>query len=159
MRYGCGSRVGQQQDAGTGMCGCGCATFSRRYDNSICAPAALPRVFSSNMPTPSADLEELSAWLRLAQEPGLSAAQARHLLAAAGLPQQVYEMSWAALSRIVPETLATQLRRPPDALLAQRIEAGLRWLSVPAHHVCTLADPDYPQALLDLADPPLIHRI
>jgi len=108
------------------------------------------------MPTATSNTEELTAWLRLAQEPGLSAAQARHLLAAAGLPQHVYDLSVAALCKIVPEPLAVQLHRPPDAALAQRIEASLQWLQAPMHHVLTLADPDYPQTLLDLADPPLL---
>jgi len=108
------------------------------------------------MPSPDPEPEELSAWLRLAQEPGLSPAQARHLLAAAGLPQQVYDLSVAALRRIVPDALAVQLRRPPNDALAERIAASLQWLQAPGRRVLTLADPDYPQRLLDLADPPLL---
>jgi len=108
------------------------------------------------MPTDTLNSAELYAWLRLAQEPNLSTAQARHLLAAAGLPQHVYEWSIPALAKIVPETLAMQLHRPPDEGLAQRIQAGLQWLSAADHHLLTLADPDYPQSLLDLADPPLL---
>jgi len=108
------------------------------------------------MPRPAPPVEELTAWLRLAQEPGLSAAQARHLLAAAGLPQHVYDLSIPALCKIVPQALAVQLHRPPDETLAQRIAASLHWQQAPEHHVVTLADPDYPQSLLDLADPPLL---
>jgi len=108
------------------------------------------------MPSPAPPTEELYAWLRLAQEPGLSAAQARHLLAAAGLPQHVYALSMSALCGIVPEMLAVQLHRPPDAVLAQRIAVSLQWLQAPMRHIVTLADPEYPQALLDLADPPLL---
>jgi len=108
------------------------------------------------MPTSPLQTEELYAWLRLAQEPGLSAAQARHLLAAAGLPQHVYALSVSALRRIVPEPLALQLHRPPDDVLAQRIDASVQWLAQPGHHLLTLADPDYPQSLLALADPPLL---
>jgi len=116
-----------------------------------------PRVYCVPiMPSPTPPAEELYAWLRLAQEPGLSAAQARHLLVTAGLPQHVYALSMPALRKIVPETLAVQLHRAPDIVLAQRIDASLQWLQVPGHRVLTLADPDYPQTLLDLTDPPLL---
>lgn len=108
------------------------------------------------MPTPTPRIEELRAWLRLSQEPGLGPAQARLLLATAGLPQEIYAMSVPALSRVVPESMALQLRRPPDDLLAQRIQTTLEWLLAPRHHVLTLADADYPRSLLDLSDPPLL---
>jgi len=105
---------------------------------------------------PEISSEELGAWLRLAHEPGLSAAQTRLLLARFGLPQHVYAASVVALCRVVPEALALQLRRAPDDALAQRMADGLAWLDAAGHTLLTLADPDYPRSLLDLSDPPVL---
>ncbi len=99
---------------------------------------------------------ELIAWLRLSQEPDLGAAQARNLLAACGLPQDIYAMSVPALSRLLPEPLARQLRQAPDETQQKQIDAALAWLEQPGHHLLTLADPAYPQKLLDIHDPPLV---
>jgi len=116
-----------------------------------------PQPASHNtMPTTSPDTEELTAWLRLSQEPGLSAAQARHLLAAAGLPQHIYTGSIPTLCKVVPQALAQQLHRPPQDTLAQGIAASLQWLRTPQHYIVTLADAAYPQALLNIPDPPLL---
>ncbi|XOT96353.1 DNA-protecting protein DprA, partial [Alcaligenes pakistanensis] len=50
--------------------------------------------------------EELRAWLRLSLEPELAPAQARQLLAACGLPPQIYQSSAHTLSRHIPSELA-----------------------------------------------------
>lgn len=100
--------------------------------------------------------EELRAWLRLSLEPGLGPAQARALLAAIGLPQDIYALPAASLVRHVPPELAHQLRRPPSAETAAAIDRTMEWLEQPGHHILTLADPDYPRALLDIHDPPLL---
>src|SRR5690606_36364818 len=100
--------------------------------------------------------DELIAWLRLSQEPDLGAAQARNLLAACGLPQDIYAMSVPALCRFLPEPLARQLRQAPGDAQQNQIDAALAWLEQPDHHLLTLADPAYPQQLLDIHDPPLV---
>jgi len=104
--------------------------------------------------TPSTD--ELSAWIRLSLEPGLGAVQARHLLAAIGLPQDIYALSAASLAKVIPHDLARQLSRPPDERTAQAIERTQEWLKTPGRRVITLADPDYPHTLLDTHDPPIL---
>lgn len=100
--------------------------------------------------------EELHAWIRLSLEPDLGPAQARTLLAAIGLPQDIYALPAAALAKYVPGELARQLQRPPSRDIQTRIDHTLEWLEQPGHHVLTLPDPDYPPALLDTYDPPLL---
>ncbi|MYN13006.1 DNA-protecting protein DprA [Pusillimonas sp. TS35] len=99
---------------------------------------------------------ELSAWLRLSMEPGLSSADARRLLAVFGLPQEIYGASMGALARVVPAELVAQMRGEPPELAARSIERALVWADEPGHHVLTLADAAYPPALLDTHDPPVL---
>lgn len=99
--------------------------------------------------------EELSAWIRLTLEPGLGPAQARLLLAGIGLPQDIYALPSASLAKILPQDLARQLSRPASPQIEETIARTLKWLDEPGHHLVTLADPGYPQALLDIHDPPL----
>lgn len=100
--------------------------------------------------------EEISAWIRLSLEPGLGPAQARNLLSAVGLPQDIYALSTAALSKFVPADLARQLKQAASDATQEAISNTLRWLQEPNHHLLTLADPSYPRALLDTHDPPLL---
>ena len=101
-------------------------------------------------------LEELRSWIRLSLEPDLGPAQARHLLAAAGLPHAIYALSPGALGKLVPAELAGQLKREPEEVMQRAIDDTVRWLEHPAHHLLTLADPTYPQSLFDTHDPPIV---
>ncbi|ANN79826.1 DNA-processing protein DprA [Bordetella flabilis] len=100
--------------------------------------------------------DELAAWLRLSLEPGLGLVGAIALLRAAGMPDAIYAMRASALARHVPPELARQLgaAAPPD--MAESIDRTLEWASLDGRHIVTLADPAYPSALLDTADPPLL---
>lgn len=100
--------------------------------------------------------EELSAWVRLSLEPGVGPAQARNLLAAIGLPQEIYAASAGTLGRVVPQELARQLKQTPPEAIQSTIASTLQWLAEPAHYLLTLADPAYPRSLLDIHDPPLL---
>lgn len=100
--------------------------------------------------------EEISAWIRLTLEPGIGPTHARVLLAAFGLPQDIYSASAATLSRHVSTELAAQLRQAPSAQTLELIDRSLEWLEAPGHHLLTLADPAYPAALLDTHDPPTV---
>src|SRR5690606_33725854 len=100
--------------------------------------------------------QELRAWLRLSLEPGLSLSAARNLLAAIGLPHDIYATSGAALVRLVPAHMAAQLKREPEDQAIRAIEDALAWLDSPRHHLLTLADAAYPPALLETHDPPLL---
>jgi DNA processing protein len=98
---------------------------------------------------------ERAAWLRLILTPGLGPRTARKLLAEFGLPDAIFAAGPAALQRVLPEPLACLLAAPAGAAIDRAAEATERWLGGGADRaVVTLADADYPQALLATVDPP-----
>jgi DNA processing protein len=103
--------------------------------------------------------EELAAWLRLALTPEIGRTAARRLLAAFGLPQQIFEQRQAALLDVVTASQAQALLGGA-AGLADQLEATLEWLAqteVPGQRrILTLSDTAYPVALLNTEDPPLM---
>ncbi|PPE68593.1 DNA-protecting protein DprA [Caldimonas thermodepolymerans] len=102
------------------------------------------------------DRDELAAWLRLVETPGIGRDSARKLLAAFGPPQAVFEHPPDAWREVVPPAQATALARPREDLAAL-VESTRQWLAADAHrHVLTLGDPAYPRLLLETADPPLL---
>lgn len=100
------------------------------------------------------DAEDTLAWLRLASAPGIGPVTARLLLAAFGLPQQVFAQSVAALSSVVPRKLAAAILAAPGATLNHALAKTMAWLEQPGNHLLTMVDPRYPVRLLDLTDPP-----
>lgn len=100
---------------------------------------------------------ELSAWLRLQLSPGVGNGTARKLLAAFGLPQQVFAQSPATLEACVSARQAAGLLQVPTEL-AEQLQTTVAWLAAQPEQrrVLTLGDADYPQALLDMEDPPLL---
>ena len=104
------------------------------------------------------DRDELGAWLRLLETPGLGRESARRLLAAFGSPQAAVAASSAARREVIAPAAAASLGSVSDAL-AGLIARTLAWLadtSAEARHVVTLGDPLYPAPLLATADPPLL---
>ncbi|CAM5213278.1 DNA processing protein OS=Castellaniella defragrans OX=75697 GN=HNR28_001394 PE=3 SV=1 [Castellaniella defragrans] len=102
------------------------------------------------------DSPELQAWIRLNLEPGLKADHLRLLLSVFGMPQDICTASTGSLARYVEPKLAARLSQPPDAEQQARISQTQDWLRGPDCRLLTLADPDYPQALLQLDDPPAV---
>lgn len=102
-------------------------------------------------PQPVTDLADLAGWLRLGSIPGLGAVGQRQLLAAFGLPEQIFAADEPALVAVLGQALARQVlshdTRPA-------VERGLAWLQAPDQHLITLADPAYPPLLLEIPDPP-----
>jgi len=102
--------------------------------------------------------EELITWLRLTETPGVGRESARKLLSAFASPQAVIAAPEAA-RRAVAGAAGAALSQPPaefDALL-QRTQAWLAGSSSESpRRIVTLGDPDYPQAMLQTADPPLL---
>ena len=95
-------------------------------------------------------------WLRLQQTPGVGAETARKLLAAFGLPAQIFAAGYAALKSVTSEKVATALSQPAsDAILAQ-IDRTAQWLTQDGNHLLCLIDAAYPPALLNIPDPPLL---
>ncbi len=106
----------------------------------------------------SADAAERDAWLRLILCDGLGRATGRRLLAAFGSAEAVLRAPSAARLQAAGAAAAA-LDTPQDPLEA-RLAAARAWLDgAPAdgapRALWTLADPQYPAALLQTADPPL----
>ena len=100
---------------------------------------------------------ERAAWLRLILTPGLGPRTARRLLAAFGLPDAIFSAGLPALLRVVPEPLAHELAQAPGTDVQAAADATERWLAASTDHaLLTLADAEYPQALLTTADPPAV---
>ena len=97
----------------------------------------------------------LADWLRLGLIPGVGDVATRKVLAAFGLPENVFASSLTDLARAVGETQAARiLAARHDAGISALVESALSWLEAPENHLVTLADTDYPRDLLDAPDPP-----
>ena len=102
--------------------------------------------------------DELAAWLRLLETPGVGLGTARRVLAAFGSPEAVFDAGTAARRALLGPEAASALETPPETLPAL-LEATWRWLAESSdapRHVLTLGDPAYPSAWLETADPPLL---
>lgn len=99
---------------------------------------------------------ELAAWLRLDRTPGVGTETGRKLLSHFGLPGNVFEASHAELITIVSERIANALLARPPKELQALINRTLDWSEKYGNRVITLGDKDYPQALLETPDPPLM---
>lgn len=101
--------------------------------------------------------EELAAWLRLLETPGVGRESARRLLAHFGSPQAVFDAGPSALREAAGPASAALLA-PPETLQAL-VSTTIDWLAasddVP-RRIIVLGDPLYPPALLETADPPLL---
>ncbi|RZI72255.1 MAG: DNA-protecting protein DprA, partial [Variovorax sp.] len=100
--------------------------------------------------------EELAGWLRLTLTPGIGNGAARKLLAAFGLPADVFRQPLEALRQVVSAAGATALLTRP-ATLDALVEQTWTWLNSvddtgAARRVVTLGDPGYPPSLLELSD-------
>jgi DNA processing protein len=106
------------------------------------------------------DDDEFAAWFRLLETPGVGRDTARKLLAAFGSAQAVVAARPEQWRRIAGADLAAALQAaPPDH--DNRLAAAQRWRHAGdgTHHVITIGDADYPQALLQTADPPLLMYV
>ncbi|MEA3126496.1 MAG: processing protein [Caballeronia sp.] len=104
------------------------------------------------------DLQDVSAWLWLANASGLPPIALRALLAEFGGPQAVLNQPFGALASIAGEKAAhAVLGSAPRSELGSFDEClarTLEWASVPGNRIVTLADSAYPPALLTMPDPP-----
>jgi DNA processing protein len=108
--------------------------------------------------------DDLAAWLRLLETPGVGRTAARRLLAAFGSCAGVFDAHPGAWRDVVPAAVAQALGTPPDGWPAL-LEATWAWLQAaptpaddaeaPRAVVC-LGDDAYPSAWLHTADPPLL---
>ena len=98
-----------------------------------------------------ADRDEAPYWLALSFIPGLGGATFRRLLSHFGLPDKIFAATTAQLSAVSDAKIARAICAGIDA---EKIDAALNWLTLPGNYLVTLADPEYPRALLETADPP-----
>jgi DNA processing protein len=91
------------------------------------------------------------AWLGLTLVPGVSWRMQHALLAAFGSPHAVAAAAMGDLRAVVDERAAAALAKGADQAL---VEASMAWLSCAGHHLVTLADEDYPRALLEAGQAP-----
>ena len=100
---------------------------------------------------------ELGAWLRLLQTPGVGAETARKLLAAFGPPQAIWAQSPVAWQSVVGARTAQAMAGGPEGWQGLH-EATWAWLQQDpqTHAIVTVGDEDYPAALLQTADPPIM---
>ncbi len=100
--------------------------------------------------TPDASLK---AWLALSLTQGLGGENTRRLLREFGSPEAVFAASIGSLKAIIKADVAAEIGKGiDDDVLAP----ALAWLEDGNNRIVTLADSDYPQALLNIPDPPLL---
>jgi DNA processing protein len=94
---------------------------------------------------------DVESWLALSMIDGLGDESIRKLLAAFDSPAKIFSASSKELEQVVKRKAARSLARGADA---GKVASGLKWLDNPENSIITLADPDYPPLLLNIADPP-----
>lgn len=100
--------------------------------------------------------EDLADWLRLMSTEGVGDLTAQKLLAALGLPHQIFKQSHTTLAQLTNDKIARALRAEPSDSFKRQLETTLAWLEHPENHVVTLDSPQYPQHLLTTSDPPMM---
>ncbi len=95
----------------------------------------------------------LASWLTLSQIPCLGNEGQRKLLQTFGSPEAVFLASSAELNRIVKPSITSSILQGFDEAALAATET---WLSDSHNRILTIADADYPQALLNITDPPLL---
>ncbi|ADJ29788.1 DNA-processing protein DprA [Nitrosococcus watsonii] len=93
-------------------------------------------------------MDERAYWLALHRAPGVGSISFCRLLEKYGSPAAIF----AAPERVAG--LSGEVRhylRQPDW---KAVEQDLKWLEQPDHYLLTLADPEYPQLLREIPDPP-----
>jgi DNA processing protein len=96
---------------------------------------------------------ELASWLTLSQIPGLGNEGLRRLLQTFGSPTAVLAAPTASLKLIVRPAVATAITQSTGDEIHVTVSD---WLADPINHIVTLADTAYPQALLNIPDPPFL---
>lgn len=95
--------------------------------------------------------KELALWVALCNIHGLGNQGVCQLLKAFGEPKSVFDSSYSQLRQIVADKIAEAISAGPDL---SSTESTLDWLESEQNHLITLADADYPKALLEIPDPP-----
>lgn len=97
--------------------------------------------------------ESLAGWLRLTQISGIGGERQRKLLDAFGLPETIFSAGRSALRVVIGDHAANLLL---DTRNEDLVATAMAWSEGQGQHVITLADSEYPKALLEIADPPTV---
>ena len=97
------------------------------------------------------DTNEAAIWICLQQIPGLNGQGICKLLSQFGSPENIFAASHQALKQVVSDAISNLIKQGPDL---EAIKPSLQWLQKDGNHLITLADAHYPQALLEIPDPP-----
>jgi DNA processing protein len=92
-------------------------------------------------------------WINLDLIPSLGSDGAVALLKAFSTPGNVFSQDEATLVRVVGHKRARAIRAGADPI---RFDATCKWLEGDNNHLLTLADADYPPALMQIPDPPVV---
>ncbi len=95
----------------------------------------------------------LASWLTLGRISGLGNEGLRRLLQAFGSPEAVLSAPISSLAQHVKPGVAQAIAAGIDL---SALEPTATWLNDPLNHILTIADAEYPQSLLNTADPPLL---
>ncbi len=98
----------------------------------------------------------LKSWLSLTLIRGLGGESLRTLLKEFGSPEAVLSASASSLSPHVKSDLVRAILSGADEA---QLTTTLHWLADTNNSIVTLADSDYPQALLNISDPPVLLYI
>ncbi|MBC7624264.1 MAG: DNA-protecting protein DprA [Aeromicrobium sp.] len=104
------------------------------------------------MPLPDHGLDP-TGWINLDLIPALGGDGALALLKAFSSPSNVFAQEEVSLARVVGHKRAQAIRAGSDP---ERLDATCKWLGGNNNHLLTLADADYPPALLQIANPPIV---
>ncbi|MES2502422.1 MAG: DNA-processing protein DprA [Pseudomonadota bacterium] len=102
-----------------------------------------------------ANIEEsdVALWVSLHQTLGLGNTGFCQLLAKFGSPEAIYSAKSHQLREVVDEATAQKIL---NGVNVEAIRPTLDWLKKDNTHVITLADKAYPQALLEISNPPVV---
>jgi DNA processing protein len=92
-------------------------------------------------------------WLRFTLVPGIGGATQRKLLKHFGSPEAALRAPSSSVSALLNAAAASAWRAGAEPAEIARV---LAWLEEPGNHLLTLADAEYPAALLETADPPTV---
>lgn len=96
------------------------------------------------------EYEGLAAWLRLTLIPGIGGETQRKLLAAFGLPEAIFAAGRLTVRSVIGDRADLLF----DFDVSEHVDRSIAWAALPGQHILTLADTDYPPALLEIPDPP-----
>lgn len=94
---------------------------------------------------------DVEPWLSLSLISGLGDESIRRLLVTFGSPSGIFAASTSTLERVVTKKIVQNIKQGADQ---DKLATSLKWLEDPSNSIVTLADPDYPNLLLNISDPP-----